>query len=114
MIRGWVFAAVASLALATAFPARAADMPLKAPPAPPPASWTGFYVGAQIGGGWNDHTVNYTPNDPLAAVIVNGTAGFPGQQPFAAHGLNPSGVTGGVEAGYNWQVNSAWLVGLGA
>jgi outer membrane immunogenic protein len=115
MIRGWVFAAVVSnLALAIAFPARAADMPVKAPLAPLPPSWTGFYVGAQVGGGWNDHTVNYTPNDPLAALIVNGTAGFPGQQPFAAHGLNLSGVTGGVEAGYNWQVNSAWLVGLEA
>ena len=34
--------------------ASAADMALKAPP-PPPApifSWTGFYVGAQVGGAW--------------------------------------------------------------
>ncbi len=115
MSRKWVFATVvSSFALATGFPALAADLPLKAPPAPLPPSWTGFYVGAQIGGGWNDRNVTYTPNDPLAALIVNGTALLPGEQPFAAHGVNLSGVTGGVEAGYNWQVNGAWLVGLEA
>src|SRR5438128_9763831 len=115
MSRKWVFAAiVSSIALATGLPAQAADLPLKAPPAPLPPSWTGFYVGAQIGGGWNDRNVTYAANDPTAAEAVNGTNGLPGEQPFAAHGLNLSGVTGGVEAGYNWQVNSASLVGLEA
>ena len=37
-----------------AAPAIAADLPMKAPPAPPPVlfSWTGFYIGANIGGKW--------------------------------------------------------------
>jgi outer membrane immunogenic protein len=36
--------------------AQAADMPLKAPPAPAPVmyNWTGFYIGAHIGGAWVD------------------------------------------------------------
>ena len=58
-------------ALATGLPARAADLPLKAPPpAPLLPSWTGFYVGGQIGGGWNDRTVNYAGNDPVAVLLV--------------------------------------------
>jgi outer membrane immunogenic protein len=46
-------ASVALLALGTTA-ARAADMAVKAPPPPPlPVfSWTGFYVGANIGGAW--------------------------------------------------------------
>jgi outer membrane immunogenic protein len=33
----------------------AADMAVKAPPSPPPApvySWTGWYIGGNVGGGW--------------------------------------------------------------
>ena len=49
-------ASVALLALGTTA-ARAADMAVKAPPPlPPPVfSWTGFYVGANIGGAWSDN-----------------------------------------------------------
>jgi outer membrane immunogenic protein len=41
--------------LLTSLTASAADMRLKAPPAPPPPppfSWTGFYIGGNIGGAW--------------------------------------------------------------
>jgi outer membrane immunogenic protein len=49
-----LIAGVALLALGTTA-ARAADMAVKAAPPPPPLpvfSWTGFYVGANIGGAW--------------------------------------------------------------
>jgi outer membrane immunogenic protein len=53
---------IASLAfsvLGTAV-AGAADMPVKAPPPPPPPpplfTWTGFYVGGNIGGAWANNT----------------------------------------------------------
>jgi outer membrane immunogenic protein len=38
--------------------ARAADLPVKAPPPPPPPvfSWTGFYVGGNIGGAWGNNS----------------------------------------------------------
>jgi outer membrane immunogenic protein len=37
--------------------ARAADLPVKAPPPPPMPvfSWTGFYVGANVGGAWSNN-----------------------------------------------------------
>jgi opacity protein-like surface antigen len=39
--------------LMTAGLAQAADMPVKAPPPSPPAlSWTGFYIGGNVGGAW--------------------------------------------------------------
>ena len=36
---------------------RAADLAVKAPPPPPPPifSWTGFYVGGNIGGAWSNN-----------------------------------------------------------
>jgi outer membrane immunogenic protein len=48
-----LIASVALAALGTKA-AGAADMAVKAPPPPPPPvfSWTGFYVGANIGGAW--------------------------------------------------------------
>jgi len=38
---------------------QAADLPLKAPPmmSPPPFSWTGFYIGGNIGAAWADGNV---------------------------------------------------------
>jgi outer membrane immunogenic protein len=42
--------------------ALAADMPVKAPmvPLPPPFSWTGFYIGGNIGGAWAERHVTDT------------------------------------------------------
>jgi outer membrane immunogenic protein len=106
-----VFAA--SLCLASQ--AFAADMPVKAPPPPPAApapSWTGFYVGGEVGGAWGDPHLSYVGNDPAAQVQVNGGAGLTGQQPVFANSFKMSGVTGGIEAGYNWQVDPKWLLGI--
>jgi outer membrane immunogenic protein len=94
----------------------AADMAVKAPPpAPAPVlTWTGFYGGIQLGGGWSDRAVNYSPNDPLALFLFVGPFS-PGGQPIANNYRIPqSGAVGGVEAGYNWQVGSNWLLGLEA
>jgi outer membrane immunogenic protein len=57
-MRKLLLSAVATLILAPAA-ANAADlrMPVKAPPAPmpPPFSWTGFYIGGNLGGAWAHH-----------------------------------------------------------
>jgi outer membrane immunogenic protein len=89
---------VALLALSTAV-AVAADLPRRIPPpallAVPAGTWTGFYVGGNLGGGIA------TTNSDFSV------AGFP----FASAGNSLSGVLGGGQAGYNWQRGQA-LVGV--
>src|SRR5450830_1708577 len=80
--------------------AGAADLsiPYKAlPPAPNPAfSWSGFYLGADVGYSWGrDHLVEYF-------TATNVFTGF--EQKY-----NPNGVSGGVYAGANYQFGSTVL-----
>jgi outer membrane immunogenic protein len=87
-------------------PAFAADMAVKAPPtAPAPVpTWTGFYGGIEFGGAWGDEAVNYSPNDPAAALIFVSNPNFLGNQTLAtSNRIRQSGLVGGFEAGYNWQ-----------
>jgi outer membrane immunogenic protein len=84
--------------------ALAADMPLKAPlyQAPPALySWTGFYLGANLGVG--------VARDPsaLSFPAVGAPAGG-GPEFFNAQ---PVGILGGFQAGYNWQFSN-WVVGI--
>jgi outer membrane immunogenic protein len=87
MIRKTFLLAVAVAALTSG--ALAADLPFRQPPpiyVPPLFTWTGLYLGAQIGYAWG------TNNTSLPTVP-------------AFTGSNLSGVTGGVHVGYNYQVN---------
>jgi len=91
---------VAAGAMAIAFwtPAGAADLsgrPYgKAPPPymQPISNWSGLYVGGHIGG--------VTTNED---VTVDGVSVF---------STNPSGVAGGVQAGYNYQIAPNFLLGI--
>jgi outer membrane immunogenic protein len=76
----------AALAALIATPAFAADMALKAPPAPvvPMYSWAGFYLGVEGGGGW----AKSRQTDTFGA--TSGT-------------YNQSGGLAGGTIGYNWQ-----------
>ena len=110
--------AVAGIAVATLVTgsAVAADLPLKAPPPPPPVSvsWTGWYVGADVGGfgaTQNGTTTPYlSPGFGAPAVIGAGILGF--GQTSTSQSLNGSSALGGFHTGYNWQWTSNWLVGL--
>jgi len=105
-MRQLVIAAIAVSAAAVTQIAAAADLPVKAPApvAAPVHNWTGFYVGANIGGGWGNRNVDYSPNDPLMVDF--------GAPP--ATSFRTSGVLGGLQLGYNWQFNRNWLLGLEA
>jgi len=85
----------------------AADLPLKAPPASLPIyDWSGFYLGANVGGAWGDDPVTY--NSQYAAA----PAGFPAQAASdGSRTYRPAGVAAGGQAGYNWQV-SQFVFGL--
>jgi outer membrane immunogenic protein len=107
----------AALSLVFSAPAMAADMAAKSPemkaPVAAPPSWTGFYIGGEVGGAWARRDASFIPNDPAVAEILNGTFAA-GGQPLPPNSFNMSGVTGGIEIGYNWQVDRSLLVGLEA
>jgi len=55
-----VLATTAAAFLAISNSGQAADLPVKAmplPPPPPPFSWTGFYIGGNVGAAWADRNV---------------------------------------------------------
>jgi outer membrane immunogenic protein len=83
--------------------ASAADMAVKARPAPPPVAvlydWTGFYIGANAGGGWSHKCWDIVP-------VVRG--------PLLAEGCHDaSGAVAGGQIGYRWQ-SAAWVFGIEA
>jgi outer membrane immunogenic protein len=99
---------VAATSLMVAGAASAADvgMPVRAqPPAPPPFSWTGFYVGGDLGGLWTRNVSGRW--DPLPTVPAFGVFPITGS-------LNTSALVGGVHAGYNWQFAPTWVAGVEA
>jgi outer membrane immunogenic protein len=78
-------------------PALAADMAVKAPPITPVAapvySWSGCYIGGNVGGGWaNKHIIDVT--DDLDQGSHTG-----------------SGIVGGGQIGCDYQVNN-WVFGI--
>jgi outer membrane immunogenic protein len=95
---------VTALATLIAAPALAAEMAVKVPPAaaPVPYSWTGFYVGGDVGGHWS------SDNDPAYLSVNNQYSGpIPALLDEAAPvTLNDTGLAGGFHVGYNWQMNS--------
>ena len=106
-------AAVAMLGIA---PALAADMAPRYTKAPAPIaaavySWTGFYVGGNVGYGWFDRDSRLFAPDP-ASVAFFGGALAAGALP-SAYGVNPRGVVGGGQIGYNWQAGM-WVFGVEA
>ena len=96
--------------------AHAADMPLKAKPVVASPSWTGFYIGGHVGGAFADRSMGYAGNDAAGQALITGfdpgTGAPVAQEPVRPHGVNLSDVTGGVTAGYNWQVSPSWVLGL--
>jgi outer membrane immunogenic protein len=77
--------------------ARAADMRVKAPPrppAPPPFSWTGFYIGGNVGAAWRNRNVN------------------DGRFDMDFDHENNAEFIGGGQIGVNYQFNNPVVIGL--
>jgi len=76
--------------------AYAADMRVKAPPPPPPPmySWTGCYIGGNVG--WAEVE---------ARVTING---------FRDFGRSANGIAGGGQIGCDYQFASNWVIGVQA
>lgn len=88
--------------------AGAAELPVKAPPAPTPPpvfSWTGFYIGGNLGAAWSDRTVN----DTLFGLDItdqgNEARFIGGGQVGANYQIN--NIVLGVEADFDWVANNS-------
>jgi len=65
----------------------------KAPPPVPLWSWTGFYLGGNVGYSWGRSDTTVTINDvTTATTLAAGNSKF-----------NMNGAIGGFQGGYNWQ-----------
>jgi outer membrane immunogenic protein len=85
---------VAALLVAASSGAFAADMAYRAPMMPLPIySWTGFYVGGNVGGAWETGTIS----DSLFGVSLSNSR---------------SGFIGGGQVGYNWQISPHFVLGV--
>lgn len=101
---------VLALSALLATPVMAADlrMPVKAPPPVAVAvyNWTGFYVGAHVGGAWGDKDWTFVDANQVLVVPPS----FPS---FGSHSV--SGIIAGGQVGYNWQApGSNWVLGIEA
>jgi outer membrane immunogenic protein len=97
-------AGLAGVVLLAAGPAFAADLAVKAPvykaPPAPVFSWTGCYVGADVGGAWARQSNSTTPSAAEDQAAVAGPLG------------NSNNVIGGPYAGCNYQFTSGLVLGL--
>jgi outer membrane immunogenic protein len=94
-------------ALATTNAASAADllMPTKAPPPPPAYNWTGFYLGANGGGGWSHDSASSISLTTFGASALSGSSSASGGFAGGQIGFNyelPSQVVLGIEADADW------------
>jgi outer membrane immunogenic protein len=104
-MRKSLLASVALGALAWGGAAEAADLPVKAPPAPVavPWSWTGFYIGGNLG--YSVGVDRTTQGSAFPDGNVNIEASF---------NEAPHGALAGGQIGYNWQFAPHWVVGAEA
>jgi outer membrane immunogenic protein len=106
-MKKFLLGTVGLVALGMAAPASAADLPAKvytkAPVVVPVPiyNWSGFYIGANAGGGFSNRCLDVT--------AINGL------NVFDAEGCrNASGGIAGGQIGYRWQTASSWVFGLEA
>ena len=71
----------------------------------PAFNWTGFYFGGHIGGARN-------ANDNSFANMFTYPGSPPATIPNLPFDTGGNGINGGVQAGYNLQLNRNWLIGV--
>ena len=77
--------------------ASAADLPRKAPPAPPPPpplTWSGCYIGANVGGAWGRISLE----GPFGGTFDRST--------------NNASFVGGGQIGCDYQFAGGWVIGF--
>jgi outer membrane immunogenic protein len=96
--------------------ASAADLPTQGlvyKTAPVSEGWTGFYVGANLGGAWGTSSSQTTTVGTTGSYVVsNDVATF--DAAGVQHARSSGFFTGGAQLGYNWQLGAMGLVGIEA
>jgi outer membrane immunogenic protein len=80
----------------------------------PYLAWTGFYAGINGGFAWGNSSVAFAALDPAAQAGTCGGGGTPKGQCITSVDFRRDGAVAGGQFGFNWQVNSHWLVGAEA
>jgi outer membrane immunogenic protein len=110
-----LLAGTSAAAIAISSAAGAADMPLKAAPYASPApvaySWTGCYVGAHVGWGWGQSTLNDAGAAHTAAGATTGLFLLGGTLPGSGT-VNQSGGIFGGQVGCDYQLGSNFVIGI--
>jgi outer membrane immunogenic protein len=98
MRRQILLASVGAIAIAIAGSAFAAEPPPVYLPPPPIFTWTGIYIGGQVGYAWGTGANQFSGfiDDTFVSTSLGGT---------------PNGVIGGGHVGFNYQINQ-WVIGL--
>jgi outer membrane immunogenic protein len=89
----------------------AVKAPPPAAPVPPVINWTGFYIGGNLGGVVEHASGTSDFLDPLAVQVGAPAAEAANPQ---ANSFSDTRFLGGVQAGYNWQFDPRWLIGVEA
>ncbi len=100
-----LYDAAAATALASAVP----------PMPPPPYRWTGFYVGGTLGYSWGRARTDNTGS--ATTTLFPGTPDAYTNAPYTfaeSHTQSLSGLVGGGQVGYNYQIAPKWVLGLEA
>lgn len=104
-----IAAAGTSQALAADLLVRSSPPPISGPLVPPP-TWNGFYVGGNIGFGWGASTgagfTSFTDPD------LGGVGNFLASGGNVLPSVRPSGVLGGGQIGYDWQMTPNIVAGV--
>jgi outer membrane immunogenic protein len=107
-MRKFLLGSAALLALTTSS-ATAADLARPVYKAPPPIwTWTGFYVGGNVGGSWGNSSNDW---NIFAPNIIGSTVCTLALCATGSDSNRLAGVIGGLQAGYNWQAGS-FLFGI--
>jgi outer membrane immunogenic protein len=102
-------------------PATAADLarPVYRRPvvAAPVYTWTGFYVGGNVGGSWGNARTDIAGSATTVAFpnlpVPPGPPGFPSTIAFTdSNTARLNGIVGGGQIGYKFQFSPRWVLGL--
>lgn len=104
-----LFLGASALALMVAQSAVAADFPVKAETFAARFTWTGCYLGAHVGGAWEQKDAT----DPVLLIQDNPVFGVPGSTVgTTTTRVNSTGAIYGGQIGCDYQFSPSWVVGV--